>query len=260
MTRIAVHALCLSLTLSSVVACSDDDPAEEPTPDATPAPTPDATEPTTPDAASPVGCDPISLLPNNWRPIDKVSTGTVTTTPTGQIYRAVIDATAGGLPNAADNPYTYVNLITGQRVDITDVQALTSTVTDVQALTSTDWHIAFKRSNIRVNGGDSGKAGLSVATVEAAALADVTAAPAAEQFGVDDWSSDACAFVGSEIQEPTTRMGTWYDYSETGRPTPKAVVYVMKTPGPYVKVEVLGYTDPANASRSAVYTIEWTTL
>jgi hypothetical protein len=130
----------------------------------------------------------------------------------------------------------------------------------VQALTSTDWHIAFKRSNIRVNGGDSGKAGLSIASVEAAGLADVTAAPAADTFGVDDWSSDACAFLGSQIQEPLTRMAEWYDYNETGRPTPKAVVYVMKTPGPYVKVEVLGYTDPNMATRTAVYTIEWTTL
>lgn len=60
-----------------------------------------------------------------------------------------IDATAGGFgapPTDPKNKYTYFNLDSGQVVNLTDAQAAASA----------DWHIAFKRSSVKLNGGVSG--------------------------------------------------------------------------------------------------------
>jgi hypothetical protein len=126
------------------------------------------------------------------------------------VITADIDASAGGLAGAADSPYTYVNLMTGARVDIDDVEALDNP----------DWHIAFKRASIRLNGGDSGTGDVTAGMVDAA-FEDVDAAPA--DFVADDWASDACEFLATPGGEPATAIGDWYDYDpETHVVTPVA--------------------------------------
>lgn len=65
----------------------------------------------------------------------------------------LIDATAGGLgapPTDPQNKYTYFNFSAGQVVDLSDADASDST----------HWDIAFKRSGIKLNGGNSGKKGV----------------------------------------------------------------------------------------------------
>lgn len=60
-----------------------------------------------------------------------------------------IDATAGGFGTPANDPankYTYFNLATNEVVELSDDEAATST----------DWHIAFKRTVTKLNGGVSG--------------------------------------------------------------------------------------------------------
>ncbi len=60
-----------------------------------------------------------------------------------------VDATAGGFGTPADDPanrYTYLNLNTAEVVDIDDAEADDSDA----------WHIAFKRTSIKLNGGISG--------------------------------------------------------------------------------------------------------
>lgn len=71
----------------------------------------------------------------------------------------LIDATAGGLgapPGDAKNKFTYFNLDTGKVVDLTDEQAKISSI----------WHIAFKRSSIKLNGGVSGPGGVKGAVTD----------------------------------------------------------------------------------------------
>ena len=58
----------------------------------------------------------------------------------------VVDATAGGAFAADPHDFTYFSFESG------DVVALT----DAEAEQSAEWHIAFKRSEIRLNGGISG--------------------------------------------------------------------------------------------------------
>lgn len=71
-----------------------------------------------------------------------------------------IDATAGGLgasPTDPANKYTYFNLDTGEVVDLSDGEAATSEA----------WHIAFKRTSIKLNGGVSGPGAVQGAVADA---------------------------------------------------------------------------------------------
>ncbi len=71
-----------------------------------------------------------------------------------------IDATAGGLgagPTDPKNKYTYFNLDTGQVVNLSDADATASSA----------WHIAFKRTSIKLNGGVSGPGTVAGAVADA---------------------------------------------------------------------------------------------
>jgi len=66
-----------------------------------------------------------------------------------KVKKITIDATAGGFNAPADdlkNKYTYFDFATNQVIDLTDSEAKTDT----------EWDIAFKRLNVKLNGGESG--------------------------------------------------------------------------------------------------------
>ncbi len=68
---------------------------------------------------------------------------------TSGIMTVRLNATAGGLgaaPGDPENKFTYFSLKTGKVIDISDEDSKSST----------DWDIAFKRTNIKLNGGVSG--------------------------------------------------------------------------------------------------------
>lgn len=231
-------SLCLSLALVvAAAACGGDDGA-----------TGDVDAAVDIDAA---GCDPTTALPTQWRPIAMVSTGAVNVTTSGGVTSGTIDATAGGTAAAADNPYVYLDLMAGTKVDISDTASLTSTA----------WHVAFKRAGIKLNGGDSGPGQVAAAAVNAATLAEVTTAPAA--LAMDDWADASCTLIAGPTGEPATVMSTWYDYdSQTHVLTPKAQVWVIRiAPGVFRKLRITTYYgDTAQPMRGAFYRVEWAAL
>ena len=177
-----------------------------------------AAEAPTPDAAVDDGCDAATVLPSNYRLIPMVSTGAVQVATANNVTTGTIDATAGGLANAADNPYVYVDLRMGKKVDINDLDAMTSTT----------WDVAIKRSSLRVNGGDSGAGGLMLAVVQAATLGAVTAAPASG-YVADDFTTTDCMLDAIPGGEPKSAFGEWYDYDvNTHAVTPRPEVYVIQ--------------------------------
>lgn len=218
--------LCVAAT-----ACGTDTPDPEPTPDA------------------PIGCVPATVLPNNYRPISEVSTGVVAVTTTGGVTSGTIDATAGGLAGSADNPYVYVDLATGTRVDIDDVAALTSDA----------WDIALKRSSLRVNSGDSGPGLRELAVVQGASLDVVTTTPASG-YATDDFADADCELQTIPGGEPRSAFGEWYSYDPvTHVVTPKEEVYVVRrSDGASVAIRVATYYgDTAMPMRGAFYQVEW---
>jgi len=203
-------------------------------------------------ADSSTDCNPPTVLPSNYRLIAMTSTGLVNVTTASGVTSGTIDATAGGISASPDNPYIYVDLKNGVKVD----------VNDVESRTNTSWDIALKRSSLRTNGGDSGQGNRKVTVVAAASLADVTAAPSSG-YGSDDFASADCMLQAIPGGEPLSAFGEWYDYNDTTHVvTPKPEVYVLeRNNGSHTAFRVVTYYgDTTMATRGAFYKVEWKQL
>jgi hypothetical protein len=199
-----------------------------------------------------MGCSPPSVLPANYRLIDKVATTLLTVTTTAGVTSGTADATAGGIGMASENPYLYLDLKNGVKVEVNDVQARTSTA----------WDIGLKRSSLRLNGGDSGAGGRKSVPVAAATLAEVMAGPA-DGYLTDDYTTEDCKLVTIPAGEPMSAFGFWYNYDQDNgnRVTPKPEVHVIQRPdGSRTALRIVGYYDPTNPVRGAVYSLEWKQL
>jgi hypothetical protein len=153
------------------------------------------------------------------KPIDKVATSAVSIVEeTGGEKLLYIDAAAGGPANASRNPYVYVNLETGSRVD----------VTDKSALTSTDWDLALKRTIVFTNGGDGGP-GTGGAARVTKAFADVTASDGTNIETEKFFDEECNALLDQANFLTTTFSPDWYTYEEaTMKVTPvDGVSYVV---------------------------------
>lgn len=102
------------------------------------------------------------------------------------------------------------------------------------------WSLGFQRSNIMLNGGVSGDAGVEVAW-SASAFADATDAP------TTGWTTDAADANDDGVPEYAL---AWYDYDEaTHVLTPKAGTWFVRTAGGHtIAVEILDYYDDAGTS------------
>lgn len=195
------------------------------------------------------GCDPATALPSNYRPIPRVSTGMVEdVTMNGDLTSATVDATAGGGGSSADNPYIYLDLRAGAKVDVNDLDARTSGA----------WDVSLKRVSLRVNGGDSGSGGRKLAVIQAATLAEVAAAPSGG-YAEDRFVDADCMLISLRIGEPSSAFGEWYSYDDqTHVVTPKAEVYVLERPdGSHTALRIINY---ASNGTTGLYQVEWKQL
>lgn len=198
------------------------------------------------------GCDPAAVLPANYRPIPSVSTGLVQVTTASGVTGGTVDATAGGLSGAADNPYLYLDLKAGTKVEINDLDARTSTA----------WDISLKRASLRVNGGDSGTGGRKLAVVPGATLDAVPAAPAGG-YTADDFVDASCMLIALPAGEPMSAFGEWYNYDpDTHVVTPRSEIYVLERPdGTHTALRIITYYgDTAMPMRGGYYKVEWKQL
>jgi hypothetical protein len=205
-----------------------------------------------PDVDAPPGCDPATVLPSNYRPIAMTSMGAIAVTTTAEVTSGTVDATAGGISNAPDNPYLYLDLVGNAKV----------AATDLEARSATTWDIALKRSSLRINGGDSGAGKRTLAIVQAATLAEVTAGPASG-YAADDFTSEDCMLVAQPAGEPMSAFGEWYAYDgQTHAVTPKDQVYVVeREDGSRTAFRIATYYgDTTNPMRGAFYGVEWKQL
>ncbi len=139
-------------------------------------------------------------------PIGKVSTGQVKVVKTeDDVTTLYIDASAGGFQDAAKTPRVYVNLAEGTRVG----------VTDKAAFDSADWDLAFKRSLLYTNGGDTGIGKGAGAQVPK----DFAAVTAEDADGIElkpeKMFDDNCVAARDEINAPVTTFTGWYVYDQS---------------------------------------------
>ena len=135
--------------------------------------------------------------------------------------------------NYDKNPFIYLDLIGGKQVAITDVQAVKSG----------DWDIAFKRWQIKLNGGDSGPGGVGAVIVDGKDLADVATAPAGP-YVTDSYFDAQCMTELDAIGGLATELSSWYDYDTgTNALTPHKEVIVLnrRDNKGHIKLQITGY-------------------
>ncbi|WP_394826463.1 HmuY family protein [Pendulispora albinea] len=188
------------------------------------------------------------------KPIDSVSEGEVAVLPSVGLSKTIyVDASAGGIANAAKNPRVYVNLETAAKVSVTDRSAETSSA----------WDLALKRDILFVNNGDGGPANGSALFLEGKGFDDVTAADAqGKDFPKESFFDLECKAKLDERQALKTTFSGWYVYDEATHQItgPKPGVFLVKTAGAKLfKVQILSYKTQkpdAGAAASAQYSLK----
>jgi hypothetical protein len=134
-------------------------------------------------------------------------------------------------------------------------------ITDVQARDSKDWDIGLKRYIIKINSGDSGPGGVTVATVANRALEDVTQAPD-RGYQEDRYFDENCMVFKDAIGGLATAMSDWYSYNtDTMVLTPLKNTFVLKRRDGrgHIKMQIMRYYD-AMGRNGGTYTIRWSFL
>lgn len=140
---------------------------------------------------------------------DKVSTGTVTNTADGSGWLSEVDATAGGMNEAANNPFIYL------KFDETGLVKVD--IDDETALESKDWDIAARRYVVRLNGGNSGPACVGAQPRGETTYPLLGSVPLDAVYSYDDfytapptceWIADGSGLPGS----PDVALATWWGY------------------------------------------------
>ena len=152
--------------------------------------------------------------------VDSVSTGAVSVVSSSAgVTTLYVDATAGGMTDAATNPWTFVSLDSGSKVEVTDLSSVESTA----------WDLALKRSQIYTNSGDGGP-GRGGAVLLDNAFDAVTSADAdgvvftPEKFFDGDCNPNVEMLTGALY----TSFVDWYAYDEnTHVLTPSAGTYLV---------------------------------
>ena len=140
------------------------------------------------------------------------------------VVRSVVNATS-------EEEWVYMSLVDGAQLDVADPKS------------DGDWDLAFLRFHIKLNGGDSGSAGVEAAIIEEADFEDVDVAPA------DGYMSDQ-PDGDDENEDPDYVLREWYAYNVmTHVLTPEQVVYVIHTgDGRHYKLQIEDYYDDAGTS------------
>ena len=154
----------------------------------------------------------------------------------------VIDATAGGAFSTEPHDFTYFSFATGSTVEITDKEATEST----------DWHIAFKRTEIKLNSGVSGPSevsGFNLTSEKEEIPEDLFSTLSSSDVPPSD------SFIK---EEAAYAMTNWYSYDPVTH-----IISASKTPyvittsdGSYGKIIIDDLKEPGR-SNAGVVSLRW---
>jgi hypothetical protein len=167
--------------------------------------------------------------------VDEVSTASVIVLEqNGSEQTLYVDGSVGGIEGQDTHPWIYVSLATGQAVPETDVTAFSSTA----------WDLAFKRSVIRTNSGDSGpghggaiRIALPWDKVDTTTLGSKSVPP-------ELWFDPGCKIRLDATNNIITTFSDWSQYDETNHvvsPAPDVVYITAAADGSLYKVALLDY-------------------
>jgi hypothetical protein len=167
---------------------------------------------------------------DDWPLNDAVSSGSVNASTADGVTTLEIDASAGGSMMSSDNPFLYVDLSSGEMLEITDLEAYANS----------EWNLAFKRFIIRTNSEDSGPGEVQVAKLSETSFDEVTEVPADPgAWETDESYTEDCEPLTDPIGTLTTAFnhlnpgsnsGSWYQYGPDGVSANQGDVYLVEVP------------------------------
>lgn len=152
--------------------------------------------------------------------IDSVAAGDIKVLATASgVTTLYVDASAGGGPNAGKSAWSYLNLESTAKVELTDKTSVSSTA----------WDLALKRALIYTNDGDGGL-GQGGAVLIQKDFASVTAADAASAtFQTEKFFDAQCKPILDRSGAVQTSLTAWYDYNGmTHTVTPAAGTWLVR--------------------------------
>jgi len=182
------------------------------------------------------GCSDDKPTGNNNNPGDTTSTNTTVWNPAGYWETRRLDASD---PSPEAN-FTYYSFLRRDTV----------TLTDEEAAADTSWNIAFKRSNIILNGGVSGPE-----NVDAVDLATLGNPDSTDFEGFNDLASIG---AGDWVEDHINLMiNDWYSYNPNDHSFSLTdYIYIMKdATGNYVKFKVDEMESPGQPPNMGTITI-----
>jgi len=150
---------------------------------------------------------------------DSVAAGKVSVlSTTAGVITLYVDASAGGMTDAPKNPWTFISLVDGSKVQVTDLTSLESTA----------WDLAIKRAQIYSNGGDGGPGAGGAVWLEKA-FDEVTGSDASDTaFNAETFFDAECT---PNVELTTGALYTtfidWYSYDEVTH-------FLTPAPGTYL--------------------------
>lgn len=207
-----------------------------------------------PDTSSESRCE-AEVVIEAWPLNNALSDGSIDTESAGDATIATIDASAGGMDASVGEPFVYLDLETGTMVDITDYESLEDG----------EWDLAFKRTNIRTNSGDSGPGTMELGKVSDTTFEAVTSADDVTQWETDISFDTDCVVFADPIGNPLTAINylnpqnptgsqSWYNYGNGVEPEPGAVYVVRNT------TTGVAYKWEIQSWNSGTYTLRWAQL
>lgn len=187
-------------------------------------------------------------------PIETVSTGSVgIVTELAGVRTIYVDASAGGSAAAKTNPWIYVDLATGTRVDVHDRAALASSA----------WHLGLKRPLLRTNSGDGGPGKGGAVFLKGKAFDVVTDAEAKAATTLPEaWFDKDCTLATDATGAIKTRFDGWYDYDSAAmKLSPAAGTWIVLGPDGVTRFKVAiqtyyGNPDGTVGATSARYVLK----
>jgi len=177
--------------------------------------------------------------------VNEVSTARVSIVSEDADERTLfIDASVGGLNGQDTHPWVYVTLATGDAVGVTDLEALSSSA----------WDLAFKRSVVRTNGGDSGP-GSGGAIRVALPWDEVTRTTLGNKaLPTEAWFDADCMLTLDSAQNLVTTFSGWSEYDEADHVLSAAdVVFITAgADGALYKVGILDYYGTPTGAHGTV--------
>ena len=178
--------------------------------------------------------------------VDEVSTAPVSILSESEGERTLyVDASVGGLSNQDTHPWLYLALATGQAVPLTDLEALKSKA----------WDLAFKRSVVRTNGGDSGP-GKGGAIRIALPWGEVDSSTlGGKALPVESWFDENCEVARDSAMNLITTFSGWSEYDEANHvlsAAPDVVFVTAAADGSLYKVELLDYYSTSTGGHGSV--------